>query len=150
MHNARTPGVTSLDLSKITSIQQLATLLQPFFLSSSLGTAPNAQGGTGNRTVVLTTKSQYTQTVNGQSGGVIIPQPFLAQAAFVAGSYTFNYSAAGFKVAPIVIALPIGSPPSAGTSWFLNGAPSATTAVIHSTDVTDARTLELAAFPNPN
>jgi len=144
------PGRTSLDLSQIKSIDQLAQLLAPYFLSSSLGTAPGAQGGSGGRTTVLTTASTYTRSVNGFSGAVLIPQPFLLQAAFIAGSYTFNYAAAGFKVAPIVIALPIGSPPSAGTSWYLNGAPTATTAVLKSTDGTDARTLELAAYPNPN
>ncbi len=150
MRTTRTPGAHSLDLSKITSVDQLAQLLAPFFLSSSLGTAPNAQGTSGNRVTVLTTQSQYARTVNRQSGNVVLPQPFLAAHALVAGTYAWSYAAANFQVAPIVFFAPVGAPPSAGTTLYLAGAPSATTATITSTDATDVRVVQLAAFPNPN
>lgn len=101
MNNALKPGAQSLDLSKIKSADQLAQLLQPFFLSSSLGTAPNAQGGSGGRTTVLTTKSTYTRTVNGQSGDVtvatgggIVPTTPLLFNASPAGSAFQPYSGA--------------------------------------------------------
>lgn len=149
MHNARTPGVTSLDLSQVRSVDQLAQLLAPFFLSSSLGTAPNAQGGTGNRVTVLTTQSKYAKTVNGLSGSVVISQPFLATHALVAGSYAWNYAAAGFQAAPVVLAFPVGVP-AAGALLYLAGSPTATAATIQSSNAGDVRVLQLAAFPNPN
>lgn len=147
MHNARTPGVVSLDLSKITNIQQLATLLAPYFLSSSLGTAPGAQGGSGGRTTVLTTASKYVQSLNGATGLVTIPPVQVKQAALIAGSYPWTF-ATPFASAPVVFAFPIGAP-TAGTTLYAS-APSATAVTITSTNGSDVRVLELLAIGNPS
>jgi hypothetical protein len=143
------PGASSLDLSQIKSVQQLAQLLAPYFLSSSLGTAPLAQGTSGNRNVVLTSKSDYVQSFNGQTGAVTSPPTDAAQVALVAGSYAWTF-ATKFTNPPLVFAFPVGAPPSAGTTLYAAANPTNTGVTINSTDATDVRTLELYAFGNPS
>ena len=146
MSNAQAPGVTSLDLSKVKSVQQLATLLAPFFLPSSLGTAPLAQGTSGGRTTVLTTASQYVQSLNGKTGAVTIPPVQVKQAALVAGAYLWTF-ATPFVSAPVVFAFPVGAP-TAGTTLYAS-APSATAVTITSTNAGDVRVIQLLAVGNP-
>lgn len=146
------PGSSSLDLSQVKSIQQLAQLLAPYFLSSSLGTAPLAQGSNGNRVTVLTTKTKnYVSSINGKVGDItltIVPTD-QKQVALIAGSYAWTY-ATKFTAPPIVLAFPVGAPPSAGTTLYLNANPTNTAATIKSTDATDTRTVELYAVGNPS
>jgi hypothetical protein len=128
---SRFPSQQVNDLARYSSVQQLATAMQPYFLSSSLGTAPGAKGSNGNRTTVLTSQSQQTIVGN-----------------LVAGVFPWKFSPA-FKSVPIVNVTPIGAPPSAGTTLYISSV-SATGVTITSTSGSDARSLHLTAFANPS
>ena len=148
MHNAPKPGAQSLDLSQAKSVAQLAQLLQPYFLSSSLGTAPLAQGTSGNRTTVLTTASNnYVASLNGKVGALTAPPVQVTTQPLIAGALTWTYATA-FVSAPIILALPIGVP-AAGALLYAN-APSNTAVTITSTNGSDTRTIMLLAYGNPS
>ena len=123
----------------VRSIQELVARLQPFFLSSSLGSAPGASAtATGGRTVVTTNRGAVASQPRPQDSTSI---------ALVAGTLTWTFTTK-FVNSPIVTFSPVGVPPSGATLYVSAEAPNAVT--ITSTVNTDTRTVNLSAVGNPN
>jgi len=126
------PGLPSLSSS---DLAKLAQLLRPWFLPSSLGTAPLALGSSGNRSVVSLNRPPQDQTA----------------LALIAGTVTWTFSTK-FKNPPLVSMTPVGTPPTSGgipASLFIQSI-GPNSVIIASTINTDTRTLHLTAAGNPN
>ena len=132
------PASGQAPLDGVRSVQELVGRLSPYFLSSSLGSAPGSSPtATGGRTVALTNRSSSSQ-----------PRPQdTASIALVAGTLTWTF-ATKFAKAPIVLFAPIGAPPSGAILYIASVAANAVT--ITSTVNTDTRTLNLFAVGNPD
>ena len=132
------PPSGSRPFDGVRSIPELVNRLQPFFLSSSLGSAPAAsESATGGRTVALTNRSSASQPRPQDSTSI----------ALVAGTLTWTFKTK-FVNSPIVTFSPVGAPPSGAVLYIASEAPNAVT--ITSTVNTDTRTVNLQALGNPD
>lgn len=139
MNPRRVPPASGIaPLDGVRSVQELVGRLSPYFLSSSLGSAPGASASaTGGRTVALTNRSSSSQ-----------PRPQdTTTIALVAGTLTWTF-ATKFVKAPIVLFAPVGVPPTGAVLYIASVAPNAVT--ITSTVNTDTRTVDLFAVGNPD
>jgi len=124
------------------SFAQLAKMLQPYFASASLFTAPGASvDQTGGRTTALTTGGPYVSSVNGQGGAVTALDGQVGTGALVAGTFTWTYPQGAFAQAPAVFAFAVG----AGNGLYCSSAPGVSSAVIASGSGSDTRTIFLLA-----
>lgn len=135
----KTPGM----LQRVQSLPELIKLLQPYFLSSSLGQPPGAAASaTGNRTVAITNRTQAQSS--------IAPKQVTVQ-ALVGGTLTWTFSPA-FNKPPVIEITPVGTPPTSNNIpavLFIQSVAN-NAVVIASTIITDTRTLHLTATGNPN
>jgi hypothetical protein len=113
------------------SISQIISLLQPYFLSTSLGTAPNAQGTAGGRTTALTTATVQVKL-----------------ASLVSGIYVWRFDTP-YVNPPIVVAMPVGAGIT-DSRLFLAEAVTQFAAKIKSHDTADQRIIHLIAVGNPS
>ena len=117
-------------LSSLT-LSQLVKFLEPYFLPTSLGLAPNAQGTLSGRTTATTTATVQATL-----------------ASLVAGSYIWRFPQP-YNNPPIIAALPVGAG-AVDSRLYLAEAPSRFAAIITSHDATDVRPIHLIAIGSPN
>jgi hypothetical protein len=113
------------------TVSQLVKLLEPSFLATSLGMAPNAQGSAGGRTTAIT--SAVLQ-------GTI--------ASLVAGSYTWRFPIP-YVNPPIISVLPVGAG-AVDSRLFLAEPTSQFAAKISSHNAGDNRVIHIIALGHPN
>lgn len=122
-------------LDGVTSVAELAQRLAPYFLSSSLGTAPKATGGKGGRSVASLNVPASDQTFQSLQNGTL----------------TWRFKTP-FSKPPLIGITPEGTPPtSSGVPAVLYIKSRAANAVIiASTIATDSRLLHLTATEDTN
>jgi hypothetical protein len=113
------------------SASQLIKVLEPYFLATSLGSAPGALGSAGGRTTNLTTANVQVRL-----------------ASLVSGLYVWRFAPA-FNFPPVISVLPVGAG-AADSRLYLAEKVTQFAAKIASHDATDVRIIHLIAIANPS